>query len=98
MGFAALNPSYGLPRFLPTRASLPRLLEIAQIRRCLVLFGGHQESFRAQEIVFLADDDLRVALGAKSLAPVWMRIRVAPECLVDDHERCRQPVQRCGHL
>src|SRR5207237_3553933 len=42
--------------FFQTRPSLLRLLEISQIRRRLVLLGGHQQAVRAEEIVFLADD------------------------------------------
>src|SRR5271168_1671292 len=58
-----------LSRVLRPRPLLPRLLEIPPIRRRLVLLGGHQQAFSAQEIVLLADDDLVVALGAKRLAP-----------------------------
>src|SRR6266853_3716776 len=74
-----IPPSSG---FLP-RASLPRLLEIPQIRRCLVLFGGHEQPIPAQEIVLRANDDLVVALCAGREAPVRMGVGVAPECLVD---------------
>ena len=62
--------------------SLLGLFEISQIRRCLILLGGHQKAIRAEEIVFLADDDLAVALGASIFAPIWTRIRVAPKSLV----------------
>src|SRR5260370_8222962 len=67
----------------PARSSLLRLLEISQIRRRLILLGRHQESFRAQEVIFLADDDLGVALGARGSAPVRISLRAAPKCLVD---------------
>jgi hypothetical protein len=53
------------------------LLEIPQIGRRLIFLCGHQESIRAQVIVFLADDDMDVALDAIKLAPVWARVRIA---------------------
>src|ERR1700730_8263564 len=71
------------PACFPPRSSFPRLLEVSQIGWRLILLGGHQEAISAQEIVFRADDDLVVALGAESLAPVRMRIGVAPKGLVD---------------
>src|SRR5580692_3230144 len=37
---------------------LLRLLEIAQVRRRLVLLGGHQQALAAEKIVLAADDDL----------------------------------------
>ncbi len=70
-------------RDLLNEPSFLRLLEIPQIRRRLVLPGGHQQAVRAQVVVLLADDDIHVALGAENLAPVRTRIRVAPKGLVD---------------
>src|SRR5262249_33405282 len=44
-------------------------LEISQIRRRLVLPGGHQIAIRTQEIVFLADDDVAVVFGGVVFVP-----------------------------
>src|SRR5580704_4495313 len=52
------------------RPSLLRLLEISQIRRQLVLLGGHQEAVRAQQIVFRADEDVVVAVLAPGFGPL----------------------------
>src|SRR5438477_8611951 len=60
--------------FLRTRASLRRLLEIFQIRRRLILPGGHQIPIPTQVIVFFADDDLAVALVAIYFVPTRTRI------------------------
>src|SRR5260221_468101 len=81
----------------PVRPSLLRLLEISQIGRRLILLGRHQEPFRAHEIVFRADDDLVVALGARRSAPVRKWLRAAPKCLVDA-PRPRQGVVENGDL
>jgi hypothetical protein len=67
---------------VPILWSLRRLFEISQIGRRLILLGGHQESIPVQEIVFRADDDQVVALGARRFAPVWAQTRIAPKCLV----------------
>ena len=48
-----------------------RLSEISQIGRRLILPGEHQQAVGAQEIVFLADDDVIVALVAIVLVP-WL--------------------------
>src|ERR1700681_3284472 len=47
----------------------PRWLEISQIRRRLVLLGGHQVAVPGDEIDLLVDGDMRVALGAIVLFP-----------------------------
>src|SRR5262249_9773581 len=49
-------------------ASLMRL-EVAQVRRRLVLPRWHQSAVRAQEIVLPSDADVTVALGADLLEP-----------------------------
>src|SRR5262245_42908747 len=59
-----------------------RLLEIPQVGRRLVLLGGHEEAVGAEVIVFRADHDLGVALGAVVLRPLRARARVALESLV----------------
>src|SRR6185295_11996942 len=72
MGFA--EPVIGR-RFAPTRwlnpsyALLLRLIEISQVRRLLALPHRHQEAI-GKEIVFLADDDLGVALAAIIFGPL----------------------------
>src|SRR5262245_11934555 len=49
--------------------SLPALLEIAQVRRRLVLAGRHQQAIRAEHVVLLPDGDVRIAFGADVLDP-----------------------------
>src|SRR5713226_10276445 len=48
--------------------SLPRL-EISQVRRRLILQGWHQVAICTEEIVFFADDDVTVVLGAVVFEP-----------------------------
>jgi hypothetical protein len=48
--------------------------EISQIRRWLVLFGGHQEAVAAQYIHFLADGDQPRSFDAIVLTPRRTRI------------------------
>src|ERR1700730_8629855 len=82
---------------ISSASSLGRLLEIFEIGRRLILLGGHQDSVPVQEIVFLADDDQIVALGARRFAPVWARIRIGPKCLVHA-PRSRQGMVERGYL
>jgi hypothetical protein len=49
----------------------------------LILLGGHQKTVRAQEIVFVADEDLRAVLGATDFGPFRPWIWVANLFLVD---------------
>jgi hypothetical protein len=58
------------------------LLEVSEIGRRLILLGRHQEPIPAQPIVFLADDNIHVALNARRFAPLWTRIGIAPISLV----------------
>src|SRR5215472_8316976 len=54
----------------PALSLLRRAVEISQVRRRLVLPGGHQEAVAAvQVIVLLADDDVVVVLVAIVLEP-----------------------------
>src|SRR5580658_6386658 len=69
-------------RSLRPLPSLPRLLEIAQVRRRLILLGGHQHAVAAEEIVFRADDDLVVALVAGRQGELRLRFGIVPERLV----------------
>src|SRR2546429_152974 len=50
----------GVPAEPEVRPSLLRWLEISQVRRRLVLAGGHQQAIAAQPIDFLADADQRI--------------------------------------
>src|SRR5262245_28286179 len=50
-------------------ASLRGLLEVAQVRRLLAFARRHQVAFPAQEVVFGADTQNTVALGADVLRP-----------------------------
>ena len=82
----------------PTQPSFAGLLEIPQIGRSLILLGGHQKSVRAQVVVFLADDDMDVALDAIELAPRGARIRIAPICFVDRPRPCQRIVDHGDHV
>src|ERR1700736_1081437 len=79
------------------RPSLLRRLEISQIGRRLILLGRHQNPVAAEEIVFLAEDDLAVALGDVILRPVRARVLAAHVFLVD-RPRARQGVVDGGEL
>src|SRR5262245_41627967 len=80
-----------------SRRSLPRLAEIAQVGRQLILSGRHQQALRAQEIELLADADLRVVLAADEFGPVRPRSGVADISLVDS-PRPRQGKVDHGNL
>src|SRR5262249_18416027 len=56
----------------------PRLVEVPQIRRRLVLLGRHQIAVRADDVVLVADAHVGVVLGAEILAPERMRFAAAP--------------------
>src|SRR5260370_25669539 len=74
--------------------SLLGLLEISQIRRRLVLLGGHQIAVRAQHIALVADVDELLTLGAYILDPDRPRICVAAVGLV---HRPRTPQSTIDH-
>jgi hypothetical protein len=74
------------------------LLEIAQIWRRLVLFGGHQEAVGAKEINFLADANMSVAFGADLVAkPDRFLARDAPVGL-GHHPRSAQRMVDGGDI
>ena len=58
---------------------LPRLTEMAQIRRRLPFSHRHQQAVGTQEIDFLANGDIGIVLRADELAPVRPRVRTAAE-------------------
>src|SRR5215467_14502706 len=72
-----------------------RLPEISQIRRSLVLLGGHQEPIPTQEIRVRSDDHIVVALGTRNSSPVRIVIGIAPIRLIDA-PRLRQRVVEYG--
>src|SRR5262245_16281521 len=53
----------------PRAPSLPRVLEVLQVRRLLLLFHGHQVAVRADVVVFFADLDVAVILRAIVFEP-----------------------------
>src|SRR5262249_9335334 len=63
--------------------SLPRLIEMAQIRRRLVLAARHQEAVAAQVIKLVADADQGGAVGAIGFGPFGMLRGPAHVTLVD---------------
>src|SRR5262249_28946304 len=74
-----------------TPSSLLRLFEKSQVRRLLALLGGHQQTLGAEEIVFLANEDLRIVLDANRFRPLRQWIAIANVSLVDS-PRPRQRV------
>src|SRR5712671_146888 len=65
----------GRSRRSPTYVGIISLLvEIPQIRRPLIFFGGHQEAVDAQDIHFLADADQIRSFDTTGLPPLWTRI------------------------
>src|SRR5882672_9387181 len=77
----------------PSRpALLPRLIEVFQIRRRLVLPGRHQLVVGADEIVFLADPDLTVVLRANRLDPD--RVALATVVSRDDPRTSQRMIDR----
>src|SRR5215468_5063869 len=69
--FASTHPTVPNP---PERFSPLPLPEMPQIRRRLVLARRHQQPIGTQPVVFLADDDIDVALAATRLDPFRTRI------------------------
>src|SRR5258705_11721576 len=91
-----------MPALLPTlrrrrSASLPRRIEITQVRRRLALAARHQEAIGAQVVDLAADPDQRGPLDAIGLDPVEMRLRLAQISLVDG-PRPRQRIVDHGDL
>ena len=63
--------------------------EISQVPRRLILLSGHQKTVRAQEIVSLADEDLRIvddALQAIKKQRTWRAKRAEPGSLCDSRK------------
>src|SRR5262249_41109908 len=71
-------------RFRPglNPASVARRLEISQIRRPLILLGGHQQAIGADHVILVADADMQVVFRADHLFPHWPRIGVTPVLLL----------------
>src|SRR5262249_59407732 len=59
------------------------LIEVSQVRRRLVLAGGHQVAFRAEEVALPADFNVAIALRAIFLLPDRFFVRVAAVALGD---------------
>src|SRR4029453_7234503 len=76
--------------FPPWPSSLPRQVEIAQIRWRLILLGRHQEAVGTEEIVLLADDDMNVVFGADVLAPPDRSLGGDAAIVLDDGPGTRQ--------
>src|SRR5438552_2852119 len=65
------------------RCLFASVCEVPRIGRRLVLLGRHQEPVRAQEIIFLADHDLRIAFVEVVLRPNRPRVWVVHVFFVD---------------
>src|SRR5215813_7327573 len=90
---------FGRPRIsLPLNAgyrlmsSLLRQVEIAQIRRRLILLDRHQEAVGAEEIVLLADDDMNIVFHADVLAPPDRSLGGDAAVVLGDGPRTRQRI------
>src|SRR5216684_5928876 len=93
MGFAGAQPILRTDwRAGAPARSLPGLLEIAQIRRWLVLVGGHQQAVRAQEIGLPPNIDMDVGLGANVLVPPDRLLGLGATVVLRDGPRARQRV------
>ena len=79
-------------RVLPTRPSLLRLFEISQIRRRLVLPGGHQEAVSAEHVVLIGDGDMIVGFGTILFRPGGIGIIRAAPVVLHDGPRSRERV------
>src|SRR5450756_303865 len=77
---SAHSTQYNRPR-ASSIASLPRLIEISQVGRRLILLGRHQEPIRAKEIALLADLHVSLPLLAFRLDPERPRIRISTVAL-----------------
>src|SRR5262245_19595859 len=85
----------------PCAALLAWLIEIAQIRRLLILPDRHQEAICAQEIVLLADNHMLVVGGADVFAPSVVALATVAaghrpgtrERIVDDGDLVAQHVR-----
>src|SRR5262249_62268970 len=73
------------PTISPRTPVSPLLLrvEIAQVRRRLILAHRHQQSVSAEKIVLLADDHMPVVLGADGFAPERILLLAANVLLGD---------------
>jgi hypothetical protein len=69
-GVVDLDEVMAVFRGMQPVASLPRLIEILQVRRLLALASGHQVAISAQVIVLVANEDLRIVLMAIHFGPV----------------------------
>src|SRR5215472_14558908 len=86
----SLNPSYVI-------RSLPRLLEIPQIRRPLAFLRRHQQAIPADHVVLLADANMWVALGAIPRNPHFPFARIA-NVILGHCPRTRQRVIKDRHF
>src|SRR2546421_70419 len=64
-------------RRVPRQAPLARAFEIAQIRRRLVLLGGHQLAVGAEIVRLAADADMRIVFSAMVRVPDRTQIGIA---------------------
>src|SRR5260370_5129557 len=76
-----IDRRYGIT-LLP--GSLLRSIEVPQVRRRLVLLGGHQEPVGTEKIDVLVDADVNIAFGAETLVkPDWFIAHDAPKGPID---------------
>src|SRR5262249_27077378 len=70
----------------------PRSIEVSQIRRRLILLDRHQEAIGAQEVVFLADDNVNIIFSTDVLSPPDWLVRRYAAVILDDRPGARQRI------
>ena len=79
-------------RRTPAWRSLPRSVEISQIRWRLIFLDRHQEAVGAQEIVLFPDDNMNVVFGTNILAPPDRLVCRDTTVVLHDRPRTRQRI------
>src|SRR5437773_12333328 len=82
---------------LATPSLLRRLLEVAQVRRRLVLLRRHQLAVAAEEVALPVNLDVTIALGAILLGPGELLVWIA-SILLGDRPRARQRTVVCRNV
>src|SRR6266700_3860761 len=71
---AGSSPAMTTEWLRPNERNMLLAIKIAQIRRLLIAFGGHQVSIGADHVELLAHEDMRVVLGTVDKIPHRMGV------------------------
>src|SRR5258708_37324617 len=74
------------------------VLEISQIRRCLIFLCGHEQAIRTQVVRLLANRHMGIVFGANILAPPDRLVGDDAMIVPRDHPRPRQGIVNGGNL